>query len=162
MKLVSVLALLCCFASGAVAKKPVTKKTSVSACEGAKFKTATKDEIIKLVVSALEKGDKKALTKYFPCEFMAALPDSDFGGVTSKAHTALPLLIKASASVKWTGKGDDYGTQFNVNALNSTKQETLIFRKDDKSGWYWAGYSSSDAKLLEKILGKPLEHETGD
>ena len=128
---------------------------------GSKYKKPSKEEISNQVVKALESGDRKLLETYFPCDFMLVLPESDIGGFT-KSKNILVELIKLSKTTKWSGKVEDFGSQFNVSALNSKIQQSLIFRKDDSTGWYWAGFSSSDERFLEKLLGSKLQHHGGE
>jgi len=55
-------------------------------------------------------------------------------------------------SEEFRSEGENYNTQVNVESESPNKGYALIYRKDDSTGWYWAGLSVGDSKTLDKLL----------
>lgn len=118
---------------------------------GAKFKSADREKLVESVITALKEKNESGLKKYLPCDFLVVLTESDIGGFTDPS-SVVKFLIDKSTTLKWNGKAEDFKTQFNLPATGTKTAQSLIFRKDDASGWYFAGYSTSDQATITKLL----------
>lgn len=102
------------------------------------------------VQTALKKPDQDELKKLVACDFMIAKHESDAGGFR-RGINVIPNVIKIFKGIKFKSQHNDYGSQVNLDS-NNEGGPGLVFRKDDASGWYWAGIGLRDSMELDKLL----------
>lgn len=81
---------------------------------------------------------------------MIAKNESDLGGFRN-GNKVIHDLIKLFKGVQFQAKHTGYGSQINLDSKKEG-EPGLVFRKDDKLGWYWAGIVVGRAEQLEFLM----------